>query len=154
VRAHRLRGRRVIVTNGVFDVLHRGHVTYLNQAKALGDVLVVGLNSDASVRRLKGPERPLNPAEDRAAVLSGLSCVDHVVVFDGDTSIDVLDVVRPDVYVKGGDYTPEMLPEAPHVEAIGAEIIILPYLEDRSTTGLVTRIRTGGQGSEASRSSS
>ncbi|MDQ1632122.1 MAG: D-beta-D-heptose 7-phosphate kinase / D-beta-D-heptose 1-phosphate adenosyltransferase [Frankiaceae bacterium] len=144
VRAHRLRGRRVIVTNGVFDVLHRGHVTYLNQAKALGDVLVVGLNSDDSVRRLKGSDRPLNPSEDRAAVLSGLSCVDHVVVFEGDTSVDVLDVVRPDVYVKGGDYTAEMLPEAPHVESIGGEIVILPYLEDRSTTGLVRRIRGGG----------
>ncbi|HSP38193.1 MAG TPA: D-glycero-beta-D-manno-heptose 1-phosphate adenylyltransferase [Frankiaceae bacterium] len=143
VRAHRLRGRRVIVTNGVFDVLHRGHVTYLNQAKALGDVLVVGLNSDDSVRRLKGPERPLNPSDDRAAVLSGLSCVDHVVVFDGDTSVDVIDVVRPDVYVKGGDYTPEMLPEAPAVSSIGGEIVILPYLEDRSTTGLVSRIRAG-----------
>jgi D-beta-D-heptose 7-phosphate kinase/D-beta-D-heptose 1-phosphate adenosyltransferase len=149
VRAHRLRGRRVIVTNGVFDVLHRGHVTYLNQAKALGDVLVVGLNSDASVRRLKGPERPLNPAEDRAAVLSGLSCVDHVVVFEGDTSVEVLDVVRPDVYVKGGDYTLEMVPEAPHVEALGGEVVILPYLEDRSTTGLVTRIRSGGQGTDS-----
>jgi D-beta-D-heptose 7-phosphate kinase/D-beta-D-heptose 1-phosphate adenosyltransferase len=143
VRAHRLRGRRVIVTNGVFDVLHRGHVTYLNQAKALGDVLVVGLNSDDSVRRLKGAERPLNPSDDRAAVLAGLSCVDHVVVFEGDTSVDVLDVVRPDVYVKGGDYTPEMLPEAPHVTRLGGEIVILPYLEDRSTTGLVTRIRSG-----------
>jgi D-beta-D-heptose 7-phosphate kinase/D-beta-D-heptose 1-phosphate adenosyltransferase len=143
VRAHRLQGRRLIVTNGVFDVLHRGHVTYLNQAKALGDVLVVGLNSDASVRRLKGPERPLNPAEDRAAVLSGLSCVDHVVVFDADTSVELIDVVRPDVYVKGGDYTPEMLPEAPHVAALGGEVVILPYLEDRSTTGLVARIRAG-----------
>lgn len=146
VRAHRLRGRRIVFTNGCFDVLHRGHVTYLNRAKALGDVLVVGLNSDTSVRRLKGSDRPVNPAEDRAAVLSGLSCVDHVVVFEGDSPLDVLDVVRPEVYAKGGDYTTAMLPEAPHVRALGGEIVILPYLEDRSTTGILARIRAGTGG--------
>lgn len=142
VRAHRLRGRRMVLTNGVFDVLHRGHVTYLNQAKALGDVLVVALNSDASVRRLKGPSRPVNGEDDRAAVLRGLSCVDHVVVFDGGTATEVVDVVRPDCYVKGGDYTPEMLPEAPLVDALGGRVVILPYLEDRSTTGVLASLRT------------
>lgn len=141
VALHRHHGRRLVFTNGCFDVLHRGHVTYLNQAKAAGDVLVVGLNSDASVRRVKGDGRPVNPVEDRAAVLAALSSVDHLVVFDGDTAVDVLEVVRPDVYVKGGDYTAEMLPEAPLVRRLGGEVRILPYLEDRSTTGLLARIR-------------
>ncbi|HLZ38940.1 MAG TPA: PfkB family carbohydrate kinase, partial [Mycobacteriales bacterium] len=113
VWAHRAAGRSIVFTNGCFDVLHCGHVAYLNRAKQLGDVLVVGVNSDASVRRLKGVERPLNPVEDRAAVLAALSCVDHLVVFEGDTPADVLEAVRPDVYVKGGDYTPAMLPETP-----------------------------------------
>jgi len=141
VRAHRLRGRRLVLTNGVFDVLHRGHVTYLNQAKALGDVLVVALNSDASVKRLKGASRPVNGEDDRAAVLRGLSCVDHVVVFDGDTAAEVVDAVRPDSYVKGGDYTPDMLPEAPLVDALGGRVVILPYLEDRSTTSVLARLQ-------------
>lgn len=140
---HRRQGRRLVFTNGCFDILHRGHVDFLNQAKALGDVLVVGLNSDDSVRRLKGPERPVNRLEDRAEVLAALSCVDHLVAFDGDTAVDLLDVLRPDVYVKGGDYTTEMLPEAPTVARIGATVRILPYLEDRSTTGIITRIRGG-----------
>ena len=141
VRAHRLRGRRLVLTNGVFDVLHRGHVTYLNQAKALGDVLVVALTSDASVKRLKGASRPVNGEDDRAAVLRGLSCVDHVVVFDGDTAAEVVDAVRPDSYVKGGDYRPDMLPEAPLVDALGGRVVILPYLEDRSTTSVLARLQ-------------
>jgi len=141
VRAHRFRGRRLVLTNGVFDVLHRGHVTYLNQAKAMGDVLVVALNSDASVRRLKGTSRPVNGEDDRAAVLRGLSCVDHVIVFDGDTAVEVVEVVEPDCYVKGGDYTAEMLPEAPLVNALGGRVVILPYLEDRSTTSVLARLR-------------
>ena len=141
VAFHRRQGRRVVFTNGCFDLLHRGHVELLNRAKALGDVLVVGLNSDASVRRLKGPERPLNTAEDRAQVLAALSCVDHLVVFDESTATSLVQLLRPDVYVKGGDYTTAMVPEAPHVEAYGGEVTILPYVEDRSTTALVRRIR-------------
>lgn len=141
VAVHRAAGRRVVFTNGCFDVLHRGHVAYLNSAKEQGDVLVVGLNSDASVARLKGEGRPVNPVGDRAAVLSALSCVDHLAVFDGDTAADLLEVVRPDVYVKGGDYTAAMLPEAPLVERLGGEVRILDYLEDRSTSGLLARIR-------------
>ncbi len=129
VRAHRLRGRRIVLTNGCFDGLHRGHVGYLDRAKALGDVLVVGLNSDASVRGLLGGGHPVHPVEDRAAVLAGLSCVDHVVAFDGATAAGLLEVVRPDVYAKGGDYTPEMLPETPVVQAQGGRIVLLPYLD-------------------------
>lgn len=145
VAAHRRAGRRIVFTNGCFDVLHRGHVAYLNRAKASGDVLVVGLNSDDSVARLKGPGRPVNPVDDRAAVLGALSCVDHLAVFDGDTAADLLHVVRPDVYVKGGDYTPEMLPEAPLVERLGGQVRILAYHEDHSTTGVLARLRAAGR---------
>lgn len=139
---YRRQGRRIVFTNGCFDILHRGHITYLNRAKALGDVLVIGLNSDESVRRLKGPSRPINCLQDRAEVLTALSCVDHIVPFDEDTPVELIRTVRPDVFVKGGDYTREMLPEAPVVETLGGEVCILPYVEDRSTTGIIERIRT------------
>jgi len=139
-RTHRLAGRRIVFTNGCFDILHRGHVTYLSRAKALGDVLVVAVNSDASVARLKGPTRPINPLEDRLEVLAALSCVDHVVAFDDDSPVALLRAARPDVYVKGGDYTRETLPEAPLVESLGGTVTILEYLEERSTTGIIERI--------------
>jgi len=138
---HRDEGRTVVLTNGCFDLLHRGHVTYLARAKTLGDVLVVGLNSDASVARLKGPERPLTPLEDRAHVLAALSGVDLVVPFEEDTPVELVRAVRPDVFVKGGDYTRELLPEARVVEELGGRVEILPYVEERSTTGLIERIR-------------
>ncbi len=140
--AYRAEGRRIVFTNGCFDVLHRGHVAYLQQARRLGDVLIVGLNSDASVRRLKGPQRPVNPVADRVSVLSALSCVDHVTVFDEDTPLALIARVRPDVYVKGGDYRPEQLPEAPLVRELGGEVRILGYLADRSTSALIERIRS------------
>ncbi|EYB69157.1 hypothetical protein DEIPH_ctg011orf0143 [Deinococcus phoenicis] len=139
--ALREQGRRLVFTNGCFDLLHRGHITYLNQAKALGDVLVVGLNDDASVRRLKGTSRPINPTEDRAQVLAALSCVDLIVPFTEDTPARLIEALRPDVYVKGGDYTRETLPEAPLVESLGGEVRLLPYLDDRSTTGIIERVR-------------
>ncbi len=138
---YRRGGRRIVLTNGCFDLLHRGHITYLNAAKALGDVLIVGLNTDASVRRLKGLERPINPLEDRAQVLAALSCVDHIVAFDEETPVELARAVRPDVFVKGGDYTLAMLPEAPVVEAAGGIVRILPYVQDRSTTSIIERIR-------------
>ncbi|MEF2277445.1 D-glycero-beta-D-manno-heptose 1-phosphate adenylyltransferase [Deinococcus sp. YIM 134068] len=134
-------GRRIVFTNGCFDLLHRGHITYLNQAKALGDVLIVGLNDDASVRRLKGASRPINPTEDRAQVLAALSCVDLIVPFTEDTPARLIEALRPDVYVKGGDYTRETLPEAPLVESLGGEVRLLSYLDDRSTTGIIERVR-------------
>jgi D-beta-D-heptose 7-phosphate kinase / D-beta-D-heptose 1-phosphate adenosyltransferase len=141
VAAHRSAGRRIVFTNGCFDVLHRGHIAYLNQAKRLGDVLVVAVNDDDSVRRLKGPGRPVNPAADRAAVLAALSCVDHVTTFSADTTAGLITRLRPEVYAKGGDYTPEMLPETPVVRACGGEVRILDYLPDRSTTAVIDRIR-------------
>ena len=141
VAAARRQGRRVVFTNGCFDLLHRGHVDLLNRAKALGDVLVVGLNSDDSMRVLKGVGRPINRLEDRAQVLSALGAVDHLVAFEQTTASALVDLLRPDVYVKGGDYTEDMVPEAPHVRAYGGEVMLLPYLEDRSTSALLARIR-------------
>jgi D-beta-D-heptose 7-phosphate kinase/D-beta-D-heptose 1-phosphate adenosyltransferase len=146
LESHRREGRRVVLTNGCFDLIHRGHIAYLSAAKALGDVLVVGVNSDVSVRRLKGPERPINALEDRVQVLAALSSVDHVVPFDEDTPVALVRAVRPDVFVKGGDYTPSMLPEAPVVESLGGVVRILPYVEDRSTTSMIARIRAASAG--------
>ncbi|HEX3178669.1 MAG TPA: D-glycero-beta-D-manno-heptose 1-phosphate adenylyltransferase [Methylomirabilota bacterium] len=134
-------GKRIVLTNGCFDILHSGHISYLNAAKALGDVLVVGLNTDAGVRRLKGPSRPINVLEERAAVLAGLSAVDHVVAFDEPTGAELCEAVRPHVFVKGGDYTRQRLPEAAVVEAQGGEVRILPYLKDRSTSSIIERVR-------------
>lgn len=137
----RRRGSRVVFTNGCFDVLHRGHVGYLEQGSRLGDVLVVAVNGDESVRRLKGRDRPVNRVEDRAAVLAALSCVDFVVVFDQDSPSELIEAVRPDVYVKGGDYPPELVPEAPLVRRLGGEVEILGYVPDRSTSAIIERIR-------------
>lgn len=142
---HRAAGHRVVFTNGCFDVLHRGHVAYLRQARALGDVLVVALNSDTSVGRLKGPTRPINPLEDRAGVIGALSVVDLVTAFEADSPVELLGLVRPDVYAKGGDYTPEMLPETPVVEALGGEVRILDYLADHSTSAIVARAQVPRQ---------
>jgi D-beta-D-heptose 7-phosphate kinase/D-beta-D-heptose 1-phosphate adenosyltransferase len=137
----RSQGQRIVFTNGCFDLLHRGHVTYLMRAKALGDTLIVAVNSDDSVRALKGPARPINDLDDRLSVLEALSCVDHVVAFDERTPIELVRAVRPDVYVKGGDYSPETLPEAPLVEELGGTVRILPYIADHSTTELIARAR-------------
>lgn len=139
-------GRRLVVTNGCFDVLHVGHVRYLGQARALGDVLLVLLNGDASVRKLKGEGRPINPAEDRAEVLAALAAVDAVTIFDTPRCDDLLRLAGPDVYVKGGDYTPESLDagERAALEACGAEIRILPLVPGRSTTATIGRMRGGG----------
>lgn len=135
-------GQRIVFTNGCFDLLHVGHVRYLQQARQLGDALVVGLNSDASVRELKGEGRPVNPQDDRAEVLAALGCVDFVVVFDGKRATDLLRSVRPHIYAKGGDYTPESLDPGERIalEDCGAQIEILPLVPGRSTTGLVEKI--------------
>jgi D-beta-D-heptose 7-phosphate kinase / D-beta-D-heptose 1-phosphate adenosyltransferase len=143
VAEHRRDGHRVVFTNGCFDVLHRGHVAYLRQARTLGDVLVVALNDDDSVARLKGPERPVNPLEDRAGVVGAIDCVDLVTSFSAETPAALIEAVRPDVYTKGGDYTPQMLPETPIVERLGGEVRVLDYLSDHSTTAIVGRIRAG-----------
>jgi D-beta-D-heptose 7-phosphate kinase/D-beta-D-heptose 1-phosphate adenosyltransferase len=141
-RAYRESGQRIVFTNGCFDILHRGHITYLDRAKALGDVLIVGVNDDESVRRLKGPDRPINTLDDRLLVLEALSCVDHVVPFAEDTPAHLLELVRPDVFAKGGDYSRDSLPEAPLVERLGGTVQILPLVEDRSTSGIIARARS------------
>jgi D-beta-D-heptose 7-phosphate kinase / D-beta-D-heptose 1-phosphate adenosyltransferase len=145
VQHARAAGARIVFTNGCFDVLHRGHVGYLSEARALGDRLVVAVNSDESVRRLKGPGRPVNPVEDRVAVLAALSCVDDVVVFEQDSPEALLTMLRPDVYVKGGDYRPELIPEAELVTGLGGEVRTLSYLPDRSTSAIIDRIRGRAQ---------
>ena len=138
----RVKGDRIVFTNGVFDLMHRGHVTYLDEAAALGDRLVIGLNSDASVKRLgKGTDRPLNDQDSRAKVLSALRCVDAVVIFDEDTPLDLITALRPDVLVKGGDWSPERIVGAEIVKAAGGSVHSLPLVEGFSTTALLTKIR-------------
>lgn len=135
----------VVFTNGVFDVLHRGHVTYLAQARALGGSLVVALNTDASARRLgKGPDRPLNNETDRAIVLAALESVSLVTWFDEDTPVQLLSELRPQVYVKGGDYDMRTLAETALVEGYGGRALAIPFVEGYSTTKLVERIRAAG----------
>ena len=142
----RARGRRVVFTNGVFDVLHAGHVAYLDWARAQGDALIVGLNRDESVRALKGPERPLVPFAERAALLAALRSVDAVVGFAERTPEALLERLRPDVHVKSAQYRLEDLPERGVVEAAGGEIRLAPHVGGRSTTDLIARIvrRYGG----------
>jgi rfaE bifunctional protein nucleotidyltransferase chain/domain len=135
-------GGRVVFTNGCFDLLHPGHVSYLRAARSLGDALVVGLNSDASVGRLKGPSRPIVPEEDRAAVLGALEPVDAVIVFNEDTPVRLLRELKPAVYVKGGDYQIEDLPEAKVAAEIGSEVKILSFEPGYSTTALIEKIRS------------
>jgi rfaE bifunctional protein nucleotidyltransferase chain/domain len=131
-----------VFTNGVFDVLHRGHVAYLASARALGDRLIVGVNSDASARRLgKGPDRPLNREHDRAYLLAGLESVDAVVLFEEDTPLAVLAKLQPTLYVKGGDYDMARLAETPLVQSWGGHSLALPFVDGYSTTSLVRRIR-------------
>lgn len=132
-------GGTVVAAGGCFDLLHAGHVSLLQAARRLGDALVVCINSDDSVRRLKGPGRPLNPATDRAATLAALDCVDAVAVFDEDTPDTVIRALRPDVWVKGGDYDARTLPEARTLAEWGGQAVVLPYLAGRSTTGLLQR---------------
>jgi rfaE bifunctional protein nucleotidyltransferase chain/domain len=133
----RAQGGTVVATGGCFDLLHPGHVRTLQSARALGDCLVVCLNSDASVRRLKGPRRPVVEQADRAAVLLALGCVDAVEVFDEDTPVAVLERLRPDLWVKGGDYAAGELPEAAALARWNGRAVILPFLEGRSTTRLI-----------------
>ncbi|HPO71650.1 MAG TPA: D-glycero-beta-D-manno-heptose 1-phosphate adenylyltransferase [Armatimonadota bacterium] len=133
-------GQRIVFTNGCFDLLHVGHARYLQQARALGDCLIVGLNSDESVRALKGPNRPLIPAEERAEMLAALECVDAVAIFPQRTPDALIRLVAPHVHVKGGDYRKEDLPEAALVEALGGEVRIVPLVEGRSTSEIVLRI--------------
>ncbi len=141
-RLKRLRGKTVVFTNGCFDILHYGHVKYLQAAKKKGDVLIVGLNTDASVRRLKGRRRPVSPQRERAAVLAALACVDYVTLFREDTPLRLIKVVRPDVLVKGGDWKVARIVGAPTVSSYGGRVLTIPLIKGWSTTGLLKRIKT------------
>lgn len=138
---YRQNGLRVVFTNGCFDLLHRGHVYYLREARALGDVLMVGLNSDAGVTRLKGPSRPVMKIGDRVAVLTALRTVDYVIVFDEPTAANLVAAIRPDVYVKGGDYRSERPPEARIVEQYGGEFHIASHVAGISTTQVIASMK-------------
>jgi D-glycero-beta-D-manno-heptose 1-phosphate adenylyltransferase len=144
--AHQAASRRVVWTNGCFDLLHVGHTRSLQAAAQLGEVLIVGVNSDASVRRLKGPGRPLLPAVERAELLAALACVDHVLIFDDDTPVAVLEQLRPDVHCKGAEYASphgRPIPEKAIVEGYGGQVAFLPLVPGLSTTELVRRLRLG-----------
>ena len=133
-------GKKVVFTNGCFDILHAGHVTYLTEAKRQGDILIVGVNSDASVKRLKGETRPINSEYDRAFVLDALKSVDYTVIFEEDTPEELIAYLKPSIHVKGGDYKKEDLPETKIVESYGGEVIILNFVEGKSTTNIIEKI--------------
>ena len=143
----RQRSGRIVFTNGVFDLLHPGHVDILVASRALGDALVVGVNTDASVKRLKGPTRPVRSERERALVLAALESVDAVVLFDEDTPLELIRALMPDVLVKGGDYTQETVVGAQDVIANGGEVVIVPLTPGHSTTSTVERMRSSGGGS-------
>lgn len=145
----RAEGKVVVFTNGHFDLLHYGHVRYLQEARSLGDFLIVGINDDASTRALKGPGRPFFPAEERAAVVAALACVDRAVIFPGLTAEALVEALQPQIYVKGGDWSPqegerkqEGPPEARVVQRYGGQVVFLPYLPGHSTSDLIARIAT------------
>lgn len=132
--------KTVVFTNGCFDILHVGHVRYLQAARELGDCLIVGLNSDASVKQLKGPERPINQEADRAEVLSALTAVDYVIIFDDPTAEHLVAIIQPDIYAKGGDYSVDRLPEAKVVTNYGGRTVLIAEVPGRSTTNLIRKI--------------
>ena len=134
-------GKTIVTTNGCFDILHVGHVRYLEKTKSFADVLIVALNSDKSVKSIKGDSRPINNENDRAEVLSGLKSVDYVVLFDEDSPIDLLLQIKPDVYTKGADYTVETLPEAKPIMEAGGRIEFISFVEGKSTTSIIDKMR-------------
>jgi D-beta-D-heptose 7-phosphate kinase/D-beta-D-heptose 1-phosphate adenosyltransferase len=139
-KVERIMGGTAVFTNGVFDVLHRGHIEYLCAARTLGTVLIVGLNSDESTRRIKGPKRPVMSEDDRAFALTSLRCVDHVVLFDEDTPEELIKAITPNVLVKGGDYQPKDVVGGEHVEKNGGKVVIMPFRDGYSTSGLIEEI--------------
>lgn len=141
-RAHgEKREGKIVFTNGCFDILHAGHTMYLQKAAEYGDILIVGVNSDPSVKRLKGSARPVNKAEDRTAVLAALECVSYVVVFDEDTPENLIHAVKPNVLVKGGDYEDKAVAGADFVKENGGKVVLIPLLEGRSTTNMIDKVR-------------
>lgn len=145
VRAQKEQKKIIVTTNGCFDILHVGHVRYLAEARKLGDLLIVGVNTDASVKRLKGPTRPLNNEADRAEILAALECVDYVTLFTEDTPVEFLTEVQPNFHAKGGDYNPANLAETPVVESFGGQMKIINLVPGKSTTGLIAKIDANKQ---------
>ena len=145
VAALRAEKKTIVFTNGVFDLLHPGHVRYLEVARSLGDALVLGLNGDASVRRNKGPARPITPQRERAEVLAALSPVDAVVIFDEDTPAEIVKALQPDILVKGADWPADQIVGRDTVEARGGHVVLVPVEEGHSTTSIVERVRRAGQ---------
>ena len=133
--------KKIVFTNGCFDILHAGHVRYLTESKKFGDILIVGLNSDVSVKKIKGESRPINPEMDRAEVLAGLEAVNYIVLFDETSPVKLLEEIKPDIYTKGADYTVETLPEAKTVLSYGGKIEFIKFLEGRSTTKIIDKIK-------------
>ena len=140
IKGLKAKGKRIVFTNGCFDLLHIGHIRYLEEAKALGDVLVVGVNSDSSVRKLKGPKRPILPEEERTETLSGLGCVDYITLFDEIDPLKLITSLQPNVLVKGGDWTKEQTVGREVVERSGGEVVILPFVQGASTSTLIETI--------------
>ena len=140
-------GRRIVFTNGCFDLLHLGHIWCLEKARTLGDVLIVGINSDASVHKLKGEGRPAIPATERAEILSALECVDAVVIFDDLTPREIIAKILPDVLVKGGDWPKDQIVGRQEVEAAGGSVVLIPFLPGHSTTNIIRKIREGAHAS-------
>ena len=133
--------KKIVFTNGCFDILHAGHVRYLKESKKFGDILIVGLNSDVSVKKIKGESRPINPEMDRAEVLAGLEAVSYIVLFDETSPVKLLEEIKPDIYTKGADYTVATLPEAKTVLSYGGKIEFIKFLEGTSTTKIIDKIK-------------
>lgn len=140
-KRQRVKSRKIVFTNGCFDILHQGHIDLLAKAADQGNVLIVGLNSDSSVRHLKGSERPINREEDRALMLASLLCVDAVCIFEEATPLKLIEIIQPDVLVKGGDYQKEQIVGSQEVEARGGTVVIVPFVQGYSTSGLVKKIK-------------
>jgi len=136
----RNQGKRIVFTNGCFDILHAGHVSYLEQARSHGDVMIIGLNNDASVKRLKGHNKPINCEQDRAMVLSALRCVDYVSLFEEDTPYELIREIKPDILIKGGDYMISEIVGADFVQSNGGKVLTIPLLEGRSTSNIIEKI--------------
>lgn len=137
----RKNAHKIAFTNGCFDILHYGHILYLKQAKSLGDILIVGLNSDASVRRIKGNQRPIIPEIERAEILDAVKPIDYVVIFEEDTPENLIHIVKPDFLIKGGDYKAEDVVGARFVQSYGGKVVILPYIQGNSTTNIIQKIK-------------
>ena len=140
IEAEKARGKKIVFTNGCFDLLHAGHVKYLQKARALGDLLILGLNSDASVRRLKGEKRPLIGEDERGHILAALDCIDYVVIFEEDTPLELISALKPHILAKGGDYTPEGVVGKDLVESYGGRVELVSFVDGKSTTNIIERV--------------